>query len=117
MQTQTVSHRVVAVQFNRSVERIVHLSSAHAAPLGQLLWLHAGHAGGKVGVEIGHFDSLHDLFVIEIQQEWVARNPQGGVFFAACFMHYFEGGEGGSGERERGCRRGGGRLTTRKMGI
>ena len=87
MQTQIVPHRVVAVQFNQFVELSVHLFSAHATPLGQLLELHTGHAGGKVGVEIGHFDSLHDLFVIKIRQEWIAGN--------------LGGGEGGSAERGR----------------
>ena len=87
MQTHTVPHLVVAVKFNQFVELSVHLFSAHATPLWKLLKLHTGHAGGKVGVEIGHFDSLHDLFVIKIRQVWVAGN--------------LGGGEGGSGERGR----------------
>ena len=71
------------------VELSVDLFFAHDTPLGLLLGLHAGHARRKAA-EIVHFDSLHDLFVIEIQQEWVAGNLGGG-----------EGGSGGRG-RERG---------------
>ena len=84
---QTVPHLVVAVLFNHFVELCMHLFFAHATPFGLLLGLHAGHAGGKVGVKIVHFDSLHDLFVIKVQQEWVAGN--------------LGGGEGGSRECER----------------
>ena len=58
---QTVPHLVVAVQFNHFIEPSVHLFFVHATPFGLLLGLHAGHAGGKAGVEIGHFGSLHDL--------------------------------------------------------